>query len=540
MKEVLQFERSITNPAGIEWVGSDLYMVAPVASAPGPSALYKLDPATGQATILGGLGVEDPTDIAWDSSMMYLIDNDSDALYTVRQIQAPSPPVATGIGTKHIGQLTLSTAPATTISKPRGLAWVKTVPPMDSIYMVDDDTDALYTVNTTTGVAGRVGNGFRIVDANDRVRGLAWGRGPGSDNQQGQHLYLLTDSALYRMNRGLGTADKIGSGMGVSDAAGLAWDDRDEDDGGRVMYMVNGGLSPALYTVNTTTGVATRVAGLSAGVRPSGLVWDGGSLYMGSTTGVLYEVNASTGAAAEVGTLGINTPTAFAWDEDSSIMYAVDDGTDALYAVTGVHPFLPNAGDLYYNGGDFADAFMRWDNPKWERDDEDGSDEDGSECASDIIKCSTYEHDLILEWRNDGGWFAIQRLGTRVPGVSPSFCTTWSDLPDPYDDCPTAGVSPDPGVVELSFGTFKAPLIEPGRDYYGSWRFQHQRGTGSTTTVKLYGQEGEYDSRVVNFLKCPRVTKDIWCIFGIGDGSGIHTGTTWSYDTPSYLKYSRP
>ena len=43
-----------------------------------------------------------------------------------------------------------------------------------------------------------------------------------------------------------------------------------------------------------------------------------------------------------------------------------------------------------------------------------------------------------------------------------------------------------------------------------------------------------------NFLRCPRVTKDIWCIFGIGDGSGIHTGTTWSYGTPSYLKYSRP
>ena len=52
MKEILQFECSIPNPAGIEWVvgsgadvGADLYMVAPVASAPGPSALYQLDPA---------------------------------------------------------------------------------------------------------------------------------------------------------------------------------------------------------------------------------------------------------------------------------------------------------------------------------------------------------------------------------------------------------------------------------------------------------------------------------------------------------------
>ena len=46
MKETLQFGATITNPAGIEWVigsgadvGADLYMVAPVGSAPGPRAL---------------------------------------------------------------------------------------------------------------------------------------------------------------------------------------------------------------------------------------------------------------------------------------------------------------------------------------------------------------------------------------------------------------------------------------------------------------------------------------------------------------------
>lgn len=199
--------------------------------------------------------------------------------------------------------------------------------------------------------------------------------------------------------------------------------------------------------------------------------------------------------------------------------------------------YFPTAVDLYYNGGNFADAFLRWDNPEWKHDDADCDTRTETKDAD----CSTYEHDLILEWRNDGGWFAIQRLGTRVPGVGRSFCTTWSDLPDPYDDCPTAGVSPDPGVVELSFGTFKAPLIEPGRDYYGSWRFQHQRGDGSTTSVRLDGQEGEFKNCLGRL--------SIWCIYGIHHESVLPTRTTvlptgtterWSFGTPSYLKYSRP
>ena len=65
-----------------------------------------------------------------------------------------------------------------------------------------------------------------------------------------------------------------------------------------------------------------------------------------------------------------------------------------------------------------------------------------------------------------------------------------------YDEFPKAGVSPDSGEVELSFGTFKAPEIISGRDYYGFWTFNNQRrGTTPTrvsTKVRLYGAEGEY------------------------------------------------
>ena len=73
-----------------------------------------------------------------------------------------------------------------------------------------------------------------------------------------------------------------------------------------------------------------------------------------------------------------------------------------------------------------------------------------------------------------------------------------------------------PVSCELSFGTYKAPQIEAGRDYYGFWTFKNQRGAGSTTKVKLYGQEGKYGRgnwrnlhcilvRAENHMVCSRV-----------------------------------
>ena len=177
--------------------------------------------------------------------------------------------------------------------------------------------------------------------------------------------------------------------------------------------------------------------------------------------------------------------------------------------------------DLYYNGGDFADAFMRWDNPKWERD------VDYMDCARVITDCATYEHDLELN-RN---WF---QLVAAIP-YARDFCTTWSDLPDYYDDCPTADV-PDWGndSLILSFGTHKAPDIEHGRDYYGFWRFHHLSSVISRTSVRLLGQEGEYRSDD----PCGTTQKSIWCIFGEHQRSIVETN--WARGTPNYVIYSRP
>ena len=281
--------------------------------------------------------------------------------------------------------------------------------------------------------------------------------------------------------------------------------------------------------------------------NPAGIEWVVGSvadvgadLYMVAPVGsasvpspsALYKLNPATGQATILGGLGVEDPMDIAWDRDRSMMYLIDNDSDALYTVRQIQvsspsapvapgdatgSYLPNAGDLYYNGGNFADAFLRWDNPKWV---------DGDGCG-DVplgvrdIHCSTYEHDLEL----NRSWF--QALDP-IPGAR-EFCTTWSDIPLFYDDCPTAGTLETEDKIVLSFGTFKANLIDAGQEYYGYWSFHHQtsRTSNFETPVRLLSQEGRY-----------RGCATIWCIIGIGGHQAERVATTWNRGTSSYVHYS--
>ncbi len=610
-RSTTKFGANIDIPSGIEWVGSDLYMIA---DGPGalPWILYKLAPTTGAAASAGALGVKTPTDLAWNwnNSTLYLIDDTTNALYSVAGIQAPSPQA--GTGTEQIGSATKF---GLSLSNPRGIAWGGAKDDQ-KLYMVDDGTDALYTVNTTTGVASQVGSAtrFGILNtqnqpvSNVQTRDLAW---------DGNNLYLLTVDTLYTLNTTDGTATQAGRLIvhpaaeppaGPTAPFGLAHGQ------GGFLYMVNRGDSPALYRMGklgTVYRVAPAIVRFGADVsNPTGLVWDGNTLYTSNIAsdgaGVLYKVDKTTGIAERVGALGIDNPTDLAWDSESSTLYVVDDSTDALYKVADLHPYLPNAGDLYYNGGNFADAFMRWDNPKWDR-----VDNCDITPTTEDTDCSTYEHDLELEWDNPDtednkpqGWFTVARTRLLIEGFldiigglidlnigsypgrtsplgivqydppiwpqfSPSlalpnalpsdlFCTTWSDLPQFYNDCRTAGIGEtEEGKIVLSFGSYKANAIEPGRDYYGSWSFNNQIGTDSTTSVNsttsvdLYGQEGRFGEdpnatllkRIKARYVCPRITVYNWCVFGIdGHQRSLRPNNTtwmWEYGTSFYDSYQR-
>ncbi len=168
----------------------------------------------------------------------------------------------------------------------------------NTLYMVGLATDALYTLNIDPtddiddGSADRVG---RVIDFGvneDFPTGLAAIDGT---------LYMVgqTNIALYTLNidpdDGIadGSADRVGRvidfGVGEGGPTGLAAI-------GSTLYMV-GTANDALYTLDITTGIATRVGNVAGGfgvreVGSAGLAAVGTTLYMvGVDNNVLYTLN---------------------------------------------------------------------------------------------------------------------------------------------------------------------------------------------------------------------------------------------------------
>ena len=242
--------------------------------------------------------------------------NDFDAAFSVSNSFVVGAPVGIQFG---VGE-----------TVPEGLAFAAD----GTLYMIGSAADALYTVNTTTGVATRVGSATEFGVGETAPQGLAFA----ADGT----LYMIgsTAGALYTVNTTTGVATRVGSatefGVGESLPMGLAF----AADG--TLYMI-GSTAGALYTVNTTTGVATRVGSATEfGVGeslPEGLAFAAdGTLYMiGSAADALYTVNTTTGVATRVGSatefgVGETAPQGLAFAADGTL-YMIGSTADALYTV---------------------------------------------------------------------------------------------------------------------------------------------------------------------------------------------------------------
>jgi len=166
--------------------------------------------------------------------------------------------------------------------------------------------------------------------------------------------------------------------------------------------------------------------------------------------------------------------------------------------------------------------------------------------ASDAVAHSDlrpYPH--VGDFYHDGNGYADSLQWTHtpyggyksaMPGYEFSFsidnwfydaCTSWTNLPMPYDDCPTAGVG-EPTGVEYTFGvgTYDAKRMTSSGTTY-EHRFYLSGGVTDVTGVNIGWQEVE---------KYFCSTNSIWCMNGVGGGS--FAKTQMRYGPSDYISWS--
>ena len=189
------------------------------------------------------------------------------------------------------------------------------------LYMVDAQTDALYTRDVLTGAATLVGDAVDFEIGEGFPSSLAW---------HGNQLFMAGAhvQALMVLDRDTGIALRVGTavqfGVGEDHPAGMTSD-------GTSLFMV-GEDNQALYTVDPDTGIATQVGtAVSFGTTfpaeettPRSLVSINGTLYMGGRLG-FYRLDKTTGEATRL----FDVDDDLSWVNISGLAY--ENGT--LYGV---------------------------------------------------------------------------------------------------------------------------------------------------------------------------------------------------------------
>ena len=195
-----------------------------------------------------------------------------------------------------------------------------------NLYMVGGNK-RLYTLNTTTGVASNPGpGGFGLSGSLSTPTALAW---------HNSMLYLVIGAKLYTLNTA-GQAALVGNMSKTID--GLA-------SLGGTLYGVSLSSGPrGLYSLDTSSATPTFIGSATdfgvSETAPHGLASDGTNLYMvGRTNKKLYTLDTTTGVATPLSSvsnfnLGSDvtvTPAGLA--VHNGAFYMLDDAADALYRV---------------------------------------------------------------------------------------------------------------------------------------------------------------------------------------------------------------
>lgn len=120
--------------------------------------------------------------------------------------------------------------------------------------------------------------------------------------------------------------------------------------------------------------------------------------------------------------------------------------------------------------------------------------------------------DVYFTFHNPGGWVTSEpglEIDLNLAETFYTSCTSWTNMPDYYDDCPTAGKLEDqPLRTVFSLGTYDTKLIQSNQEYRGFWIFDlYNQGSLQGTNYSLGWQE-------VYKKFCS--SKNPWCMGGAG------------------------
>ncbi len=211
--------------------------------------------------------------------------------------------------------------------------------------------EVLYAAATTTdynfGTLDRASGLFLAIGTtSEQMQAMAYDR-----NTDTVYATTFSDAKLVTIDQATGALTIIGP-TGASNMHGLAFDPTTN-----TLYAMDAGSDSQLYTINTSTGVATPIGSPVVGATVGGLAFDPGSntLYgidNFAPQSKLITVNTTTGTHTVVGPLGagIVDVDALAFSEPEGKLYAIDDTTENLLSInpaTGAATVIGSTGDVW-------------------------------------------------------------------------------------------------------------------------------------------------------------------------------------------------
>jgi hypothetical protein len=129
-----------------------------------------------------------------------------------------------------------------------------------------------------------------------------------------------------------------------------------------------------------------------------------------------------------------------------------------------------------------------------------------------------------------GNWKTRDRgleLDLQMPSRFYDSCTSWTNLPNGYSDCSTAGVSDPSSTVQMGVGSYVAEKIVVGTTYRAQWFMSGGYANDTGVPVKIQWQE------VYRYF-CPDYS--VWCMNG-WEGGVLHTSSVWTYSVPTTTRW---